>query len=1259
MADVRQLTVSLLLDSTNFDKNIRLINQSVKEAESEFKLLGAGTEDFEKTLGGMREKAKLLSKQMDAQNKIVKQYDERLKSANKQLNEQKAQYDALKEKYRAAGEALDEYNEEIRETEEALKAAKAAGNDPLAIEALETKLKGQREQAAAAAEAYKKLGGQVTSVETAMYKSNAAVSSATVGLNNAKAKAKEVAQELAKTESAWYRSGVAMQSWAEEAKGAAAAVESTGNALTRKITTPLIGLGTAAVKASIDYESAFAGVRKTVNATGEDAEEFFGQLSDSVIQMSKELATGAGDIAEVMAIAGQLGIENDQLEEFTDTIVRLGMSTNLAGEEAASAMARFANVTGMQQSMFDEMGSTLVHLGNNFATTEAEIMNMATRIAAAGSQVGLSEQEILAFATALSSLGLEAEAGGSAFSTALKKMEVAVETGSKALGDFAKVAGLTKEGFAALWQSDPAGAFEAFIVGLSKMDEEGMSAIAVLDEIGITQLRLSDTLLRTANATELIDSAIQSANTAWAENNALQKESDTRLQTTASRLTNIKNSLVAVGIEFADTMSGAVEWAVEQLQKAVDWLDGLDEATKRNIVTWAAYAAAAGPVISVLGKIGGAMVSTIGTVGRFAKAIGEIGAAFKTTGSLASALAAGLGPGGKLMLGLGVAAAAVAALIALYKKLEENKPDFSIDSSEIEKYKIDVEAVKAKIEVDTEVDIKGEITGLGEKFKEILNDGVPETKEVREAMQADVDAAVTEAYKVIEESFAAKKKELDGLFESGIIDEETYDASVATLYDQATAMQTDLTAKSNAVTSYLTTLCNQNRATTDAEIEQLNKLLEALGQTADAVIRANDAQKEAYEWAYEKTRLGIGDEKDAQMAAEYIEYVADQKLKEIDAEEQALRQINAQSAEGLDEEGRIQLAEQETEALEKLEEKRKAVNRQKLADYGNILPGMFSGTDISMQEVEEAAEAAEKIENAGAKIEDGIGLIDRFNVDFAGKMTGLDYNQYIEALEGFIDKLDESGLMEDGSPLMSVLATLAEQGMIPQEILQSTEGTAAALAILVQAAQETAEQLPGTVQGQASQIMPGMAAGIEETKGQAVGALESAAGEMAEVIPDEFEEHSPSKKAYGWGMNVMLGMRNGILAGRSGVIQAMRSAARAAVNAAKDELDIHSPSKVMENEVGAEATRGAARGMIKEAKKQAELIRNAYRQLTGEAQAGAISGAGSRRTYNSESSVTVTGNTFVIRDQTDVQALAIEIAALGRQNQRGKGLRMA
>src|SRR5690606_26117487 len=126
-------------------------------------------------------------------------------------------------------------------------------------------------------------------------------------------------------------------------------------------------------------------------------------------------------IAGVAECARQLGIETDNILEFTRVMIDLGEATNLTAEQAATELARFANITQMSQKDFDKLGSSIVDLGNNFATTEAEIVEMGMRLAGAGVQIGLTEPQIKALATAMSSVGIEAEAGGSAMTQVMKK----------------------------------------------------------------------------------------------------------------------------------------------------------------------------------------------------------------------------------------------------------------------------------------------------------------------------------------------------------------------------------------------------------------------------------------------------------------------------------------------------------------------------------------------------------------------------------------------------------------------------------------------------------------------------------------------------------------------------------------------------------------------------------------------------------------------------------------------------------------------
>ena len=633
---LRELVVALSLDSSNFSRNMRTINQQIKEAESTFRLAGAGVENYEKTIAGTESKLSMLGQKLTQQQRAVEQYSRALVAANDKLKENydrhqdytrrleqaKARQEDLRFEVEAATFAYENYRDSLGETDSATIAAKQ-------------NLERYQEEYADATAEVTKLEGQVKALQKTMQNSADAVSKATTDRNNAKAAVKDteaeirrLTEQLYRMQSAWTQAGESLTAISKKCKTISKAMTKAGKSLTTHATVPITALGTAAVKASIDYEYAFADVRKTVDAT----EEEYNALSDSVKKMSTEVAASAEEIAEVMSIAGQLGIENEHLAEFTRTMIDLGNSTNLVAADAASEAARFANIMGMSQGQFQNLGSALVDLGNNYATTESEILAMSMRLAGAGKQVGLSEAQILGFATALSSVGIEAQMGGSAFSKALVKMEVASATGGDALEDFAKVSGMTAKQFKALWDSDPAAAFQSFIVGLSKMDEEGESAIATLEEIGIKEVRLRDTLLRSTNATELFSRAQETANRAWRENAALTNEANKRYATTKSRLTNLKNTALMFARQIGDDLNPTIQQIIDKANALLQKFLSLDATQRQSIVKWAAFAATVGPVVLVLGKVVGAVGTVTGALGKAFTAIGKFSASVSMAG---------------------------------------------------------------------------------------------------------------------------------------------------------------------------------------------------------------------------------------------------------------------------------------------------------------------------------------------------------------------------------------------------------------------------------------------------------------------------------------------------------------------------------------------------------------------------------------------------------------------------------------------------
>ncbi|WEB29081.1 phage tail tape measure protein [Enterococcus faecalis] len=501
-------------------------------------------------------------------------------------------------------------------------------------------------------------------------------------------------------------------------------MEKVGGALTKGVTLPILAGAAAVTTAAVKWESDFAGVKKTndevVDSTGKVVYSYK-DLEKGLRGLAKELPSSHTEIANVAEAAGQLGIKTKNVVGFTKTMIDLGESTNMSAEEAATALARLANITGMPQTEFDKLGSVIVDLGNNFATTESEITAMGLRLAGAGHQVGMSEAQIMGFAAALSSVGIEAEAGGSAFSKVMVEMQLAVENGANAfagleslsqqtgvsmeqvssavrnggkelkntagamgltskelktmhkeatdasgkLNDFAEVAGMSAEQFSKAFKEDASGAIIKFIEGLGKTKEHGQSAIAVLDDMGITEVRLRDSLLRAAGASDVFKSAVDRGTKAWGENTALTEEANKRYETTESQLKMLKNEAVDVGITFGGPLVKALRDALQATKPMIKTVTNLAESfsnadpkTQQTIVKMIALTAAMGPAIKLtgtltkgVGSLGKGFVETMAAMSK-KRAIDDVTKAFAEGSSVSVGFGKGIASSGSALGGL-------------------------------------------------------------------------------------------------------------------------------------------------------------------------------------------------------------------------------------------------------------------------------------------------------------------------------------------------------------------------------------------------------------------------------------------------------------------------------------------------------------------------------------------------------------------------------------------------------------------------------
>ena len=543
--------------------------------------------------------------------------------------------------------------------------------------------------------------------------------------------------------------------------------------------TALAAGGVASAKFAIDFENNFANVKKTVDGTPEQIEK----IRQEIINMTTVGINGhsaipetTAELTELAAAGGQLGIKTENISKFTETMAMLGTATNLYGEEGAATLAKFANVTKMDQENFDRLGSSIVDLGNNFATTESDIANMSMRLAGAGTQIGLSQADILGIATALSSVGIEAEMGGSAFSKAMIAMQMATTNGYtqvndvmnktgmslrdlqllsannskdfKSLADglgytstelnsmissgvqlenFAKITGKTTEEFKNLFDSSPAEAIDAFIKGLQNADGAGENAISMLQDMGFTEVRLRDSLLRLANSEAGITEAVTRSNTAWNENIALQNEFNAKNETTASQMQIAKQNIIEAARGIGETMLPSIKDASTTVADFAKGLSQMSDEQKRTVVNTGATVIALG----ALSKVG---VGVIKGAGDFVEGLGVISDKLPIIADATSAIkvsTAGLGSSFSALAPIFGAVLAPAAVVAGYKVVADHVTEAIENNAKLgQSYK---ELYSQWQDADNQVSHLENLRSEYEKLNESINSGTLNPEELESA----------------------------------------------------------------------------------------------------------------------------------------------------------------------------------------------------------------------------------------------------------------------------------------------------------------------------------------------------------------------------------------------------------------------------------------------------------------------------------------------------------------------------------------------
>ena len=385
----------------------------------------------------------------------------------------------------------------------------------------------------------------------------------------------------------------------------ASTIKSAGMTLYSTLTPAITMLGWRAVTAAQDIDSAYRDMRKTVNGT----EIQFQELRQAAIDFSKTHVTSAEQLMQIMAIGGELGVATEDLQAFSETVSNLDVATNLNTEEAASSLGKLANITHMTAEEYDNYADALVRLGNNGASTEDQIVDIATRIGSMGTIVGMTVPEILALSSTIASTGMKTEAAGTAIANTFSDIESAVAGGGEALEAFASVAGdgtMTAEEFARSWKEHPVEAFKLFIEGLNRIEQDGGSAVATLESMGITGERQKQSILGLMQTIgglndnlTMSQHAWDGQSDAWGAAGDAAREAERKAEGFSGQLSILSNIANDAMASLAEGATPIIAMLTDLSKTALDAFEDMGEFGKTATVVGLGLAAIAGPVLTM------------------------------------------------------------------------------------------------------------------------------------------------------------------------------------------------------------------------------------------------------------------------------------------------------------------------------------------------------------------------------------------------------------------------------------------------------------------------------------------------------------------------------------------------------------------------------------------------------------------------------------------------------------------------------------
>lgn len=316
-----------------------------------------------------------------------------------------------------------------------------------------------------------------------------------------------------------------------------------------------------------EFEKQLVAVGKTTEISGNSLT----LLGEQIREISKDIPVGTNNLLKFAETAGQFGVQgSESILAFAETLAKLELATNVVGEEGAKSLARILSVTRESTKTVGRLGAVITDLGNNFAASESEILDVATEVAKITAIFGASSAQAAGLGAALKQSGVEAEAGGTAIGKTFILISKAISDGGLQLERFARVSGKTAEELRDDFAKNSVEAFKDLIKGLSDIQKGGGNVSKSLQRLGLNNVRVTKSLLPLIKNYSVLETALRRANIQSQEATALNIEAARAADTLAGDLTILVTSLTNFSTRVGKLFSPALRTASKLVTSLVD-----------------------------------------------------------------------------------------------------------------------------------------------------------------------------------------------------------------------------------------------------------------------------------------------------------------------------------------------------------------------------------------------------------------------------------------------------------------------------------------------------------------------------------------------------------------------------------------------------------------------------------------------------------------------------------------------------------------